>query len=138
MKLVHISIVGNWGLGDLLNLDPVLSTLQLQHRGELVFKINGSCGIIRYRSDFGGSFDSASIVPDFTILGYKEMGAEKFAELERLPSLRNHMGFYFGLSEVVIEPSLHLRNRLGCDKQTKGSVFSRPRSATTFHIHGRN
>lgn len=106
---VSLNIEGNWGLGDLLNLDAALTRFKRQNPQVTGFTAAGKLGILEFRPDVVREAKRPESHFDYQILGYKQLGSKAYQKLEALSSLRDHMSWYLGMDPVTNElPSLYL------------------------------
>lgn len=106
---VLVDYWGSWGLGDLLCSDPMMLGLVEKFGPDTRIYVNGQCGNVLHNplvvgmARPGQEFDHIVEVQLFT-----HMNRDKYAELEALPSLIEHMCSYAGVTPSDPRPKLHL------------------------------
>lgn len=111
---IYLDIKGNFGLGDYLCMDPLLTALQIENDHALQFFTTGSAGNLMYRSDvvdlsLKNAYSNYSFDRHIKIYGYKELGLDEYAQLEKMDSLIAHMGSYGKVDTANLRPKLYLQ-----------------------------
>lgn len=107
---VLVDYQGAWGLGDLLCSDPMMLGLVERFGHDTRIWLRGKVGnvvhnpLVAGMSKPGQCFDHTVEVQLFT-----HMPRERYAELEAMPSLIDHMCSYAGVSPSDRRPRLHLQ-----------------------------
>lgn len=100
---------GRWGLGDLVCSEPLIRTLRELHGPSAEIRWRGHAGNAAHCPAFDGEAPNG-FVPDHVVAIelFDRMPLERYAELEALPSLVQHMASYAGVMPIDQQPRLHL------------------------------
>ena len=108
MKIL-VRYAGNWGLGDLLCADPMLTGLVEAHGPDTEIWVEGNAGNGMHHPRVRG-IAPAGLQPDriVEVRLFTHMGLEEYGRLEAMPSLIEHMCSYAGVRPRDLRPRLWL------------------------------